>query len=45
MSGPEDPVRQEFIRILIGDYGYRDDEIETEFPIPRGSKNKDRADR
>ena len=44
MSGPEEPVRQEFIRILIDDYGYRDAEIETEFGIPRGSKNKDRAD-
>ena len=44
MSGPEEAVRQEFIRILIDDYGYRKPEIEIEFPIPRGSKNRDRAD-
>ncbi len=44
MSGPEEPVRQEFVRILIDDYGYRDAEIETEFGIPRGSNKKDRAD-
>ncbi|MDE2822204.1 MAG: N-6 DNA methylase [Chloroflexota bacterium] len=44
MIGPEEAVRQEFIRILIDDYAYRESEIEIEFPIPRGSKRKDRAD-
>lgn len=44
MSGPEESVRQEFIRILIEDYGYNEREIETEFPIPRGSRRQDRAD-
>ena len=44
MKGPEEVVRQEYIRILIDEYGYRDSEIETEFVIPRGGRNKDRAD-
>ena len=44
MTGPEEPIRQELIRILTDDYGYRESEIETEFPIPRGSSTKDRAD-
>ncbi|MCY4356366.1 MAG: N-6 DNA methylase [Gammaproteobacteria bacterium] len=42
--GPEEVVRQEFVRILTEDYGYLDSEIEIEFTIPRGSSNKDRAD-
>lgn len=44
VNRPEEVVRQDFIRILIDDYGYRESEIEKEFPIPRGSSNKDRAD-
>lgn len=44
MSGPEETVRRDFVRILIDDYGYRQSEIATEFPIPRGSRNRDRAD-
>ncbi len=44
MKGPEEQVRSEFIRILIEDYGYREAEIETEFPIPRGYNSSDRAD-
>lgn len=44
MVGPEEAVRQEFLRILIDDYGYLEAEIEIEFPIPRGSSSKDRAD-
>ena len=43
MNRPEEAVRQDFIRILIDDYGYRKSEIEKEFPIPRGSRY-DRAD-
>ncbi len=43
-QGPEEAVRQDFIRILIDDYGYSESEIETEFTIPRGGRNKDRAD-
>ncbi len=44
MSGPEETVRQEFINILTSDYGYLESQIETEFPIPRGSSTRDRAD-
>ena len=33
-AGPEERVRQDFLRILIDDYGYRESELETEFPIP-----------
>lgn len=44
MSGPEELVRQEFVRILVEDYGYRAGEIEIKFVIPRGSRTKDRAD-
>ena len=44
MNKLEEPVRQEFIRILTDDYGYRDSEIATEFPIPRGSNPNDKAD-
>lgn len=43
-AGPEERVRQDFLRILIDDYGYRESELETEFPIPRGSRSRDRAD-
>ena len=42
--GPEERVRNDFLRILIDDYGYRESEIEMEFPIPRGSRSSDRAD-
>ena len=44
MNGPEEPVKQEFLRILVEDYGYLESEIETEFRIPRGSSRRDRAD-
>ena len=44
MKKLEEPVRQEFIRILSDDYGYRDSEIATELPIPRGSNPNDKAD-
>lgn len=44
MGRPEEPVRQEFLRILIEDYGYSESELVTEFPIPRGSSNSDRSD-
>ena len=44
MRGPEERIRQDFIRILIDDYGYREAELETEFLIPRGTRNSDRAD-
>lgn len=44
MNGPEEQVLQEFLGILIEDYGYRESEIEIEFPIPRGSSRTDRAD-
>ncbi|MYB37096.1 MAG: N-6 DNA methylase [Gammaproteobacteria bacterium] len=44
MDGPEEPVRQEFLRILSDDYGYGRADMETEFPIPRGSSKPDRAD-
>ena len=44
MDKLEESVRHEVIRILTDDYGYRDSEIATEFPIPRGSKPSDRAD-
>ena len=43
-QGPEETVRQDFLRILTEDYGYLKSEIETEFTIPRGVRNKDRAD-
>ena len=38
---PEERVRQDFLRILGDDYGYRKSQLETEFPIPRGSKSRD----
>ena len=44
MNGTEEAVRRDYVRILIDDYGYQESEIETEFPIPRGSRNRDRAD-
>ena len=44
MNKLEEPVRQEFIRILTDDYGYHGTEIATEFPIPRGSNPNDKAD-
>ena len=44
MSVSEESVRQEFIRILVDDYQYSENEIETEFPIPRGARIRDRAD-
>ena len=44
MNGPEELVRQEFLRILSDDYGYDHADMETEFPIPRGSTKPDRAD-
>lgn len=40
----EKKVREDFIRVLIEDYGYLDTEIEVEFSIPRGSNKRDRAD-
>lgn len=43
--GPEERVRQDYLRVLKDDYGYPETEIETEYPIPRGSKRTpDRAD-
>ena len=45
MAGPEEQIRQDYLRILIEDYGYLQSELEIEFPIPRGSsRTPDRAD-
>jgi len=43
-ASAEETVLEDYKRILIDDYGYLESEIETEFPIPRGTKRKDRAD-
>jgi len=41
----EEAVRQEYLRVLHESYGYPDEVLETEVPIPRGSaKRPDRAD-
>ena len=45
MIDSEELVRQDYIRILTDDYGYRSSDIEIEFPIPReSSRRPDRAD-
>lgn len=42
---PEEKVRQDFERVLVEGYGYRVDEIDIEFFVPRGSGLfPDRAD-
>ena len=41
---PEERVRQDFLRILADDYGYREDELEINVPIQRGSAVRDFAD-
>lgn len=43
-KGPEEVVRQDYIRILMDDYCYKPSEIESGFSIPRGSSNRDQAD-
>ena len=45
MAGPEEQIRQDYLQILISDYGYPQSEIKVECPIPRGaSRTPDRAD-
>ena len=43
-TGPEESVRQEFEALLVENYGYPKHVLDIEVPIPRGTKNQDRAD-
>ena len=37
LSKPEEPVRQEYERVLVESYGYRKSDLDIEVRIPRGS--------